>query len=36
LDGFVDYRAISANEELHRHATEGLKRADAITFGQAT
>ena len=29
LDGCCDHRAIPADEDLHRHATENLARADA-------
>ena len=36
LDGCVDHRAISADEELHRHAAETLARADALLFGRVT
>ena len=34
LDGCCDHRAMIADEELHRHATENLKRADALLFGR--
>ncbi|MBS2027363.1 MAG: dihydrofolate reductase family protein [Deltaproteobacteria bacterium] len=35
LDGCVDHRAgIAPDEELHRHATEGIARADALLFGR--
>ncbi len=34
LDGCCDHRAIPADEELHRHAVENLKRADALLFGR--
>jgi dihydrofolate reductase len=34
LDGCCDHRAIVADEELHRHATENLARADALLFGR--
>src|SRR6204780_2712608 len=34
LDGCCDHRAISANEELHRHAIENLGQADALLFGR--
>ena len=34
LDGCCDHRAIPADEELHRHATETLNRADALLFGR--
>jgi dihydrofolate reductase len=36
LDGCCDHRAISPDEELHRHATENLARADALLFGRVT
>jgi hypothetical protein len=36
LDGCCDHRAIPADEELHRHAAENLKRADALHFGRVT
>ena len=36
LDGCVDHRAGIADEELHRHATENLDRADALLFGRVT
>jgi dihydrofolate reductase len=34
LDGCCDHRAIPADEELHRHAAEGIARADALIFGR--
>jgi len=34
LDGCCDHRAIPADEELHRHAAEGIKQADALLFGR--
>jgi dihydrofolate reductase len=34
LDGCCDHRAISADEELHRHAAEILGQADALLFGR--
>ena len=34
LDGCCDHRAGSTDEELHRHATETLARADALLFGR--
>ena len=34
LDGCCDHRAISPDEDLHRHATETLARADALLFGR--
>jgi len=36
LDGCCDHRAIPADEELHRHATESLDQADALLFGRVT
>jgi len=36
LDGCCDHRAIPADEELHRHATELLEQADALLFGRVT
>jgi dihydrofolate reductase len=36
LDGCCDHRAITPDEELHRHATETLARADALLFGRVT
>ena len=36
LDGCVDHREGIADEELHRHATENLARADALLFGRVT
>lgn len=36
LDGCCDHRAIPPTEELHRHAAEGLARADALLFGRVT
>jgi len=34
LDGCCDHRAIPADEELHRRATETLAQADALLFGR--
>jgi len=34
LDGCCDYRAIPADEELHRLAAESIGRADALLFGR--
>lgn len=34
LDGCCDHRAVSADEELHRHATENLEKADTLLFGR--
>ncbi|HEY0640081.1 MAG TPA: dihydrofolate reductase family protein [Pseudonocardiaceae bacterium] len=36
LDGCCDHRAMTASEEMHRHATEILARADALLFGRTT
>jgi dihydrofolate reductase len=36
LDGCCDHRAIPADEALHRHAAEGIARADALLFGRVT
>src|SRR5919107_1606880 len=36
LDGCCDHRAIVPDEELHRHHTENLARADALLFGRVT
>jgi dihydrofolate reductase len=36
LDGCCDHRAVSADEELHRHAVENLDQADALLFGRVT
>ena len=36
LDGCCDHRAIPADEELHRHAAERIKEADALLFGRVT
>jgi dihydrofolate reductase len=34
LDGCIDHRAMLPDEELHRHATETIARADAVIFGR--
>jgi len=34
LDGCYDHHASVPDEELHRHATETLARADALLFGR--
>ena len=34
LDGCCDHRAGSVDEELHRHATETLRQADALLLGR--
>ncbi|MGB8475006.1 MAG: dihydrofolate reductase family protein [Candidatus Acidiferrum sp.] len=36
LDGCCDHRAISPDEDMHRHAVENLERADALLFGRVT
>ena len=36
LDGCCDHRAGIVDEELHRHATANLARADALLFGRVT
>ncbi len=36
LDGCCDHRAIVPDEELHRHHTENLARADALLLGRVT
>jgi dihydrofolate reductase len=36
LDGCCDHRAVSPDEDLHRHATENLNQADAILLGRVT
>ena len=36
LDGCVDHREGTADEELHRHATENIAWADALLFGRVT
>jgi dihydrofolate reductase len=34
LDGCCDHRAMPADEELHRYASDNLNRADALLFGR--
>ena len=34
LDGCCDHRGIIPDEDLHRHATENIARADALLFGR--
>jgi dihydrofolate reductase len=34
VDGCCDHRAIPADEDLHRHHTENLRRADALLLGR--
>ena len=36
LDGCCDHRAVSPDEETHRHAAEILAQADALLFGRVT
>jgi dihydrofolate reductase len=36
LDGCCDHRAMIPDEDLHRHAIENIKRADALLFGRVT
>src|SRR5260221_1446099 len=36
LDGCCDHRAMSTDEDLHRHAAENLDQADALLFGRVT
>jgi dihydrofolate reductase len=36
LDGCCDHRAGIPSEPLHRHASEGIARADALLFGRVT
>ena len=36
LDGCIDHRVGVPDEELHRHATETLRQADALLFGRVT
>jgi dihydrofolate reductase len=36
LDGCCDHRALTPDEELHRHAAENLEQADALLFGRVT
>jgi dihydrofolate reductase len=36
LDGCCDHLAMSADEELHRHAVKNLAQADALLFGRVT
>src|SRR4029453_15840118 len=36
LDGCCDHRVMVADEDLHRHATENLNRADGLFFGRVT
>ena len=36
LDGCVDHRVMIPDEDMHRHAMEGIARADALLFGRVT
>src|SRR5262245_55241202 len=36
LDGCCDHREGTTDEELHRHATETIRQADALLFGRVT
>src|SRR5580693_3973457 len=36
LDGCCDPRVMLPDEDLHRHATENLNKADALLFGRVT
>ena len=36
LDGCCDHRVMIPDEELHRHAVEGIAQADALLFGRVT
>ncbi|MBL8987608.1 MAG: dihydrofolate reductase family protein [Gemmatimonadetes bacterium] len=36
LDGCCDHRAITPDEDIHRHATGNIARADAIILGRVT
>jgi dihydrofolate reductase len=36
LDGCCDHLAVSPTVEMHRHAAEGIARADALLFGRVT
>jgi dihydrofolate reductase len=36
LDGCCDHRAMSADEDLHRHAAENLAQVDALLLGRVT
>ena len=36
LDGCCDHRVMIADEDVHRHATENLNRADALLLGRVT
>lgn len=36
LDGYCDHTAVNADDELHDHYTELLKKADTILYGRTT
>jgi dihydrofolate reductase len=36
LDGCCDHRAAIADQDLHRHAAQGIAQADALLFGRVT
>ncbi len=36
LDGCCDHRVMIPDEELHRHATESIAKANALLFGRVT
>jgi dihydrofolate reductase len=36
LDGCCDHRAMTSDENLHRHAAENLEQADALLLGRVT
>src|SRR6266478_9938331 len=36
LDGCCDHRAITPDEDMHRHGIENLEQADALLFGRVT
>src|SRR6201984_2482392 len=36
LDGCCDHRAMSPDEDLHRHGVENLDQADVLLFGRVT
>lgn len=36
LDGCCDHRVMIADEDIHRHAADNIKRADALLFGRVT
>lgn len=36
VDGCCDHLAVPPNEEMHRHHSENLERADALLFGRVT